>query len=261
MPRSLLIARRELGQAREGHVRGSLPALAGLRGRPRGHPDRVPAHPKPVRARLGRVRVQDLARSDIERVIRALREERGLSHRSVVYTLGAIRQVLAYGIAENVLATNVASSVRAPRKQHGDSKPKIIWTPEELVRFRAVADQDEWAAAWRLTLYGLRRSEVLGMRWEAVNLEHRDVAVQAGRVLLDRTRTATDDPKSSASHRTLAVEEVQPGTVAQLRSRRGRPLTGWSWVPGTPRPVRPGGSARSARQALHVLRSLRGSVP
>jgi hypothetical protein len=72
-------------------------------------------------------------------VIRALREERGLSHRSVVYTLGAIRQVLAYGIAENVLATNVASSVRAPRKQHGDSKPKIIWTPEELVRFRAVA--------------------------------------------------------------------------------------------------------------------------
>jgi integrase len=87
-----------------------------------------------------------------------------------VYTLGAIKQVLGYGISSGLIAVNVAASVKPPRKQHGDSKPKIIWTPEELIQFRAVADQDEWAAAWRLTLSGLRRSEVLGMKWTAVDL-------------------------------------------------------------------------------------------
>jgi integrase len=85
----------------------------------------------------------------------------------------------------------VAASVKAPRKQHGDSKPKIIWTPEELIQFRSVADEDDWAAGWRLTLCGLRRSEVMGMRWEAVDMERGEVVVQAGRVLLDGTRTAT----------------------------------------------------------------------
>jgi integrase len=38
--------------------------------------------------------------------------------------------------------------------------------------------------------------------------------------LLDGHRTAAEDPKSSASHRTVSVEEIQPGTVALLRSLR-----------------------------------------
>jgi integrase len=130
--------------------------------------------------------------------------------------------VLAYGVSTSVLSTNVAASVKAPRRQHSDSKPKEVWDPQELLQFRAVADQDEWAAAWRLTLCGLRRSEVLGMRWDAVDLVNGEVNVQAGRVLLDGHRTATDDPKSSASRRTVPVEDIQPGTVAVLRALRAR---------------------------------------
>jgi integrase len=115
----------------------------------------------------------------------------------------------------------VAVSGKAPRRQHGDTKPKIIWTPEELIQSRAVADEDDWATGWRLTLCGLRRSEVLGLKWEAVDLARGEVVVQAGRVLLGRTRTATD-PKSSASHRTVPVEEIHRGTVALLRSLKAR---------------------------------------
>jgi len=46
--------------------------------------------------------------------------------------------------------------------------------------------------------------------------------VSAGRVLLDGHRTATDDPKSTASKRTVPVEDIQPGTVSLLRSLRAR---------------------------------------
>jgi integrase len=54
-----------------------------------------------------------------------------------------------------------------------------------LLRFRAVSDQHEWAAVWRLTLCGLRRSEVMGMTWDCVDLERGEVKVEHGRVLLD----------------------------------------------------------------------------
>jgi integrase len=92
--------------------------------------------------------------------------------------------------------------------------------PWELIKFREVADADDWAPAWRLTLCDLRRSEVLGLRWDAVDLGSGEIVIEAGRVLLDGHRTATEDPKSSASHRTVSVEEIQPGTVALLRSLR-----------------------------------------
>jgi len=41
-------------------------------------------------------------------------------------------------------------------------------------------------------------------------------------VLLDAQRTATDDPKSKASRRTISAEEVQLETVALQRTSRAR---------------------------------------
>jgi integrase len=178
---------------------------------------------KPVRARLGKRRAQDLRRADMESLVAWLQTEggqrgKGLSHRSIVFTLGAVRQVLAHGVAEGLLPANVAVGVKAPRKQRGDARAAQVWEPPDLLRFREAADRDEWAAGWRLTLSGLRRSEVLGMRWQSVNLDAGTITVEAGRVALDGKRTATEDPKSEASWRTVPAESMHPGTVALLRS-------------------------------------------
>ena len=69
---------------------------------------------------------------------------------------------------------------------------------------------------------GLRPSEVLGLTWDCVDLDRGEIVVQAGRVLLDGRRTATDDPESRGLTADRAVEEIQPDTVALLRSLRAR---------------------------------------
>jgi integrase len=177
---------------------------------------------KRARAQLGKIQVQQIARADVEGVIRSIQES-GLRHRSMEVTRNAIKQVLAYAITEGLISINVAAYVKLPRKPHSDAKPITVWEPSELLAFREVADRDEWAAGWRLTLCGLRRSEVLGLKWSAVDLDRGEIRVEASRVLLDGgTRTVTDDPKSKASRRTVPVEAIQPGTVAILRSLRAR---------------------------------------
>lgn len=182
----------------------------------------------PVRARLGHRRVQDLRRADIEALVSWLvspeggQRGRGLSHRSLVFTLGALRQALRFAVSEGLIASNPAADVKAPRKQRGDIREVQVWSPAELLRFRAVADADEWAAGWRLSLCGLRRSEVLGMRWGAVDLTTGAVKVEAGRVALDGHRTATDDPKSAASWRSVPVEAMHSGSVAVFRALSAR---------------------------------------
>lgn len=172
-----------------------------------------------VRSEIGAKRVQDITRADVDAMIKIL-QAKGVGHRGIVYTLGTVRQVLAYGCAEGLLAVNVAASVKAPRKAHSDARTVQTWDPDHLDAFRVLADREslEWAVAWRLTLCGLRRSEVLGLSWDVVDLERGEITVRAGRVLLGDGRTAVDDPKSAASWRTVAVEETQSGTVAMLRA-------------------------------------------
>lgn len=211
---------------------------------------------KPVRARMGGRKAQGLTRSDVEALVTWLathagRTGNGVSHRTIVFTLGAVRQVLAYGVAEGLLPVNVADGVRAPRKTRADVRTVTVWEPSDLLKFRTTADADDLAAGWRLTLSGLRRSEVLGLRWTSVDLRAGTVTVEAGRVALDGKRTATDDPKSAASWRTVPVESMHTGTVALLKSLRARQAadrlaagsayeeSGYVLVDALGRPVRP----------------------
>ena len=189
--------------------------------RSRGHQARVSAVAQGTPGRDGAGQGPGVEPHRYREVIRRF-QERELSHRAIGSMLGAVRQVLAYGISAGLLSVNVAASVKAPRKQQSkaptDTKPKDEpWTHEELLHLRAVSDQDEWAAVWRLTLCGLRRSEIMGLKWDAVDLDRGEVRIEAGRVLIDGRRTATDDPKSKASQRSVPVEDIQPGTIALLR--------------------------------------------
>jgi site-specific recombinase XerD len=210
---------------------------------------------KAPREQLGQKKVQNLTRADVDNVIRKL-EQQKRSHSTIGHTRGAIHQVLDYGITEGLLSINVAAFVKTPRKQHSkalvDTRPKVEpWSQEELLTFRAIADAHEWAAAWRLTLCGLRRSEVMALQWESVDLDRGEVKIEQGRVALDGHRTATDDPKSKASRRTVPVEDMHRGTTALLRALKAReaqdrlllgagyPETGLVLVNALGEPVRP----------------------
>ncbi|KAA1427871.1 site-specific integrase [Nocardioides antri] len=181
----------------------------------------------PVLERVGERPAQTFTRRDVEALMMWCEESggargKGLSQRSLVYTLGTLRQVFAYGVSLGVLATNPAADVKARRRTKGNRNDVEVWDVEQLLTFRQVADVDPWAAAWRLTLCGLRRSEVLGMSWRSVDVEAGSVQVEASRVALTEGRTAVDDTKSAASHRAVPVESMHPGTVGLLRALSAR---------------------------------------
>jgi len=103
----------------------------------------------------------------------------------------------------------------------------------------------------RLTLCGLRRSEVLGLEWQRVDLAAGTVRVEQGRVKTGRGRaTAHGDAKSDDSHRTVPVEVFHPGTVAALRAlwlAQGRPEAGLVVVDALGQPIDPDGFSRRFR--------------
>lgn len=183
---------------------------------------------RPVLRELGGRAFQALTVSEVEALTEWLAREggqrgQGLSPRTVRAALVALSQALDMGMREGTVTRNVARLVKRPRKVRTVDPQR--WTPVEVAAFRAVADADPFAAAWRLTLCGMRRSEVLGLRWSDVDLSGGVVRVVQGRVAVTPTMTHTDDPKSSQSRREVPVEDLHTGTVDYLRTLRAEQVS------------------------------------
>lgn len=124
-------------------------------------------------------------------------------------------------------------------------------------------------AGMRLTACGLRRSEVLGLDWSAVDLTAGSVEVRASRTRTGRgNATKVEGVKTDRSHRIVAAETIHPGTREALKAlwlAQGRPESGLVIRDAAGEPVHPDGySARfravckaagvPALNSVHALR-------
>lgn len=128
---------------------------------------------------------------------------RGVSARTVVTMLVVLSSALDDAMADGLVVRNVARTVKRPRVT---ATEMAAWTPEQAAQFRAHVAQDRLAACWLLTLAGLRRSEVLGLRWADVDLAGGTVSIAQGRVAVGGG-TVTGEPKSKRSRRTLPMPD------------------------------------------------------
>lgn len=70
-----------------------------------------------------------------------------------------------------LLARNVAALVDRVPSDPGAGENRRAWQTEEAVAFLRHVRDDPLAAAWTLSLLGMRRGEVLGLRWADVDLD------------------------------------------------------------------------------------------
>lgn len=214
---------------------------------------------------IGNRQAATVTHDDVQALMWTLAREggkwkRGLSHRSIVYALGTLRQVFAYGVRQRWITANPAADVKPPRAEHRpttEARP-LRWSPIELAKVRAEADAhgtgeafavEPWLrVAVRLTLCGLRRSEVLGMDWSSVDMSTGVVRVEQGRVKTGRgTATTVGGVKAANSLRTVDAETIHPGTRAALRDlwlAQGKPTDGLVIVDAIGRPVDPSAYSR-----------------
>ena len=178
----------------------------------------------PVRDRLGRRKLQSLTRADVEALrdwLLASGRRRGgtpgtpLGPRSVALTLGRLKAALAMACADGWLARNPAEHVRPPR-QH--KRAAATWSEPDVRAFLELASADRLHACWLLTAYGMRRGEVAGLRWDAVDLDAGTVRIGLARVLV-YGKVIVKPPKSERGFRTLPLD---PGLAAALRALRKR---------------------------------------
>lgn len=100
----------------------------------------------------------------------------------------------------------------------------------DVETFRESVREHRLFACWLLSMYGMRRSEVLGLRWSAVDLDTGMLSVRRGRVAVGG-ETVEDDPKSARGERVLPMpsDVVEALKILRTAQKREAMALGVSW--------------------------------
>ncbi|MEV7042526.1 site-specific integrase [Amycolatopsis sp. NPDC051061] len=188
-----------------------------------------------------------------------------------------LRAALNAAVRRGLIDRNPARYVELPR---GRRPHAVVWTPPRIVQWHATGERPRvavWTAAQTATflreirdhrlyplfhlvaLLGLRRGEVIGLRWSDVDLEAGYLTV-SHQIRQVGATIEVGKPKSEASNRVIALDHT---TIALLRRHRdtcrdplfGEPI-GYLFLNGLGQPIRP-----DALTSLFRLLNTRSGLP
>lgn len=161
---------------------------------------------------------------------------RGVKPGTVRSTLTAFTAVVQSYVDQGVLPRNVIKLVERPASRIGEHVTSTAgtagaaksWTVAEVSTFVESVRDDRLFACWLLSCYGLRRSEVMGLRWS--DLDGDTLRVQRGRVAVGAD-TEVDDPKSKRSRRNLPMpaELIEALRTLKIRQKKEVLELGVAW--------------------------------
>jgi integrase len=168
-----------------------------------------------VASRIGSTRLQQLTPAALNRLYGELGET--LSASSVCYVHTVLRHALGDAVKWNRLVRNPADAAEPPSAAAAKAPTMQTWTADELRRFLEHVRGDRLYAAWHtLATTGMRRGELLGLSWQAVDLDKGRLAIT--RTLIEgRREPRFSEPKTNRSRRSVALD---PETVAAVRAHR-----------------------------------------
>jgi integrase len=175
---------------------------------------------------LGALKLEAIGVKELDRYL--ARKSKLLQPRTLNRHLNLLHALFKAAQGRELVRSNPVSAVDRPRESR---RRWTILSPVEIGRieraFQELADEDPEASAWieqarvvflTVVSAGLRRGEILGLRWRDVSLA--DPVGATLRVRETWVRDQADTPKSEKSERTLAIGRLA-GELFEHRGRSG----------------------------------------
>jgi integrase len=164
---------------------------------------------------LGHIALAKLTPADVQGFLNR-KQASGLSARRVQYIHAVLRNALKTAERWGMVSRNVATLVDTPRITRHEITPL---TPEQAKLLIEKSADDRHRALWITALgTGLRLGELLGLRWEDVDLEAGRLRVRYSLANVDG-ELVLQEPKTDRSRRTLVLPDV---VITALRAHRTR---------------------------------------
>lgn len=155
--------------------------------------------------RLGKMRVVDVRETDLQK---ALNEVSGMSYSTVDKYRQAIKRLFERARKNKIISDNPAEDLIMPAYEKGSHRALERWEVELiLANWNTPASH---AGLWVLLmlLCGLRRGEMMALKWDAIDLNARTLEVKAVAVISGGSVLIEERAKTDAGLRVLPICQV-----------------------------------------------------
>jgi integrase len=168
----------------------------------------IRVHIKPT---LGNIPLKDLRPMHLQRLYNEKlisgRVKTGgkLSPKTVGYIHVVIHMALEQAVRENLVNNNVARLVKKPKQTKHEIYPLTV---EQMKAFLDATKSHRFYVPFLLECHsGLRRGELLGIRWQDINFETKAISVNQSLIRTRQKGLVMSDPKTEKSKRTIPIAD------------------------------------------------------
>ncbi|MDE0571879.1 site-specific integrase [Demequina sp. B12] len=175
---------------------------------------------------IGAVRLRDVRKATVNQLLDKITD--GKRSAATIRRIHAtLRKALNDAVAQDLIASNPAAGVglTLPKVRKHELTP---WEPHELAAFLDSVDGDRPGPLFECAAFtGLRRGEVLGLRWDDVDLETGVVTVR--RQLVSSGKHVTEQrPKTSSGRRRVDISERALDALVAQKEQQARDRQAWA---------------------------------
>ena len=195
--------------------------------RPDRRPNTIRSHEKALALHIvpeiGQVRAADLTPADVA-AWQAAQLASGAAPKSVRNYRGTLHACYEWALVLGLVARNPVAAVPAPRLPERRTHAPSLATARLYVD--ALVDSRLWPALVLGACTGMRRGEVLALRWDDVDLEHGTARIERNLTGRNRATLSFGPPKTKAGRRTIALPAAARSILTNLKAQR-RALGMW----------------------------------
>jgi integrase len=156
----------------------------------------------------------------------------GLAPKTVRNIHAMIHRALVDAVAWRYIAYNPASNIKPPKRPR---KRRMVWRPDQIQAFLMSVQRDRFAALFLLELTtGIRRGQICGLKWSAVDLDAGEITVHDSRVVVAGHARDKAGGKTENADQTISIDRVTVAALRRWRERQDgeRELFGADYHPG-----------------------------
>lgn len=192
----------------------------------------------------------------------------GQSNTSIRKIISILRQVFEYAVLYGDIRVNPAKQIPLPKSKSKKDERQVFLTAEDAQKMLDAFRNEEVGPIVFVTLYyGLRKSEALGLRWQAVDFEANTMTINHT-VVSNGHIIAKDSTKTYSSRRTFELLPDVRDLLVKLKEQQedykrrlgsGYHMNDYIFKNANGMPYRPDSLTRSFKRALarHGLPQMR----
>ncbi len=192
---------------------------------------------------LGDMEIVKIRTADLQRIITELNTgDSPLSRSTLSRVRMTARQIFQLAIDNRVMDYNPADAVKIP-KTAAAPKERTALTDEQIAWVNEYNHPAQPAA--KIMMYcGLRRGELLALRWSDVDLKNRTISINKAVEMVNGKPKVKDSPKSDAGFRTVPIPNTLIEYLTQYQKQQQKPKSGSNRLPEIGGLVFPNASGR-----------------